>query len=766
MPDLKADLLKELLATFQTEAVEHLQTLNQALLELERTTQTEDAAAQARRKELVQNAFRAAHSLKGAARAVSLSDIEQLAHGMENVLHSARSGKLELKPVICDVLYDVLDAIQNLLKSQPIDVAPLLQRLTAAATDVSATPVPVPTPVSVPDAPAVSSGNGTAEKAPPPVNLATPVKTTGGEPPKPDVHDTPTDEMIRVAVSKLDDLMAQVGELLVSKMGAEQHLTDLQDLRRQLTHWPRTWREIKSLMPHVTGDGRQQLAAILTRHDEHMQALAREVNMLYQSMNRDTLRLGMVTTNLQASARRMRMVPFQTIVFGLQRAVRDAARSEGRQAELTIKGAEVELDKKVLEMLKDPLLHLLRNAVAHGIENEADRVAQGKPVVGQITVAVQQRGGEVRVSVSDDGRGFNLDALRSAAEAHGSPAITDNASASEIINLAFLPGVSTAQQVTTLAGRGVGLDVVKRCLEAIQGRILVDSTPGKGTTIQLLVPTSVTMTRGLLVRVGTEEYMLPLLAVEKIIELHADSIFTIEGQPAVNIDGKPLPLASLATILKRAQPEHKKAEKLPAVIICVAEQRLVLVVDEIVTEQELAVMPLGKLLRRVRNVTGAALLGDGRPVIILNTADLVKVAKAAEVRHIPLRKRAAEDVKPIPHILVVDDSITTRTLEKNILEAAGFHVYTATDGTGAIRQLGEHPVDLVVTDVQMPQMDGISLTRHLRDSIEFNNLPVILVTSLETREDREQGMMAGANAYIVKRGFDQAELLATIQQLL
>jgi CheY-like chemotaxis protein/chemotaxis signal transduction protein len=381
-------------------------------------------------------------------------------------------------------------------------------------------------------------------------------------------------------------------------------------------------------------------------------------------------------------------------------------------------------------------------------------------------VAVQQRGGEVRVSVSDDGRGFDLNALRSAAESHGGPAISENASASDIINLAFLPGVSTAQQVTTLAGRGVGLDVVKRCLEAIQGRILVDSTPGKGTTIQLLVPTSVTMTRGLLVRIGMEEYMLPLLAVEKIIELHADAIFTIEGQPAVNIDGKPLPLASLATILKRPQPEKKKAEKLPAVIICVAEQRLVLVVDEIVTEQELAVMPLGKLLRRVRNVTGAALLGDGRPVVILNTADLVRVAKAAEVRHIPLQKRTAEDVKPIPHILVVDDSITTRTLEKNILEAAGFHVYTATDGTGAIRQLGEHPVDLVVTDIQMPQMDGISLTRHLRESNEYNNLPVILVTSLETREDREQGMMAGANAYIVKRGFDQAELLATIQQLL
>ncbi len=744
MTDIKGDLLKELLATFHTEAAEHLQTLNQALLELERTAQLDDETVQARRQELVQNAFRAAHSLKGAARAVSLSEIEQLAHGMESVLHSARDGKLVLLPAMYDVLYDVLDAIQQLLKDQPVETAPLLQRLTA-----------------------VSDNNGAPDKALTPVNsqAAAPVSASS-ETPKAEVYAAPSDEMIRVAVSKLDDLMAQVGELLVSKMGAEQHLTDLQDVRRQLTHWPRTWREIKSLLPHITGDGRQQLAALLARHDEQMQTLAREVNTLYQTMNRDTVRLGMVTTNLQASARRMRMVPFQTIVFGLQRAVRDAARSENRQAELTIKGAEVELDKKVLEMLKDPLLHLLRNAITHGIESEADRAAQGKPPIGQITVLVQQRGGEVRVSVSDDGRGFDLAALRAAAEAQGGPILSENASASEIINLAFLPGVSTMQQVTTMAGRGVGLDVVKRCLEAIQGRILVDSAPGKGTTIQLLVPTSVTMTRGLLVRIGMEDYMLPLLAVEKIVELHADSIFTIEGQPAVNIDNKPLPLASLSDILNRPHTEQKKAEKMPAIIICVAEQRLALVVDEIVTEQELAVMPLGKPLRRVRNVTGAALLGDGRPVIILNTADLVKVTKAAETRRIPLQKRTEADVKPIPHILVVDDSITTRTLEKNILEAAGFKVFTATDGTGALRQLGEHPVDLVVADIQMPQMDGFSLTRHLRESNEYNNLPIILVTSLEAREDREQGMMAGANAYIVKRGFDQAELLTTIQRLL
>jgi two-component system, chemotaxis family, sensor kinase CheA len=310
------------------------------------------------------------------------------------------------------------------------------------------------------------------------------------------------------------------------------------------------------------------------------------------------------------------------------------------------------------------------------------------------------------------------------------------------------------------------LDVVRRCLEAIQGRILVDSLPGKGSRIQLLVPTSVTMTHGLLVRTGSEHYMLPLLSVEKIIDLCADAIFTIEGRTAIRLDGKPLPLASLSAVLGRTEADRRHADKLPAVIVCVAEQRVALLVDEVVTEQELAVLPLGKLLRRVRNVTGAALLGSGRPVIVLNTADLVKLAKSTDGKRLPFIRQDDAELKPPPPILVVDDSITTRTLEKNILEAAGFQVFTAVDGLGALRQLGEHPIELIVADIQMPEMDGFELTRQLRESANYRNLPIILVTSLDSREDRERGLMAGADAYIVKRGFDQAELLATIQKLL
>ncbi len=732
------DLLRNLLSTFRTEAAEHIQTLNQALLQLERAAPDGGEAAEHSRQALVQDAFRAAHSLKGAARAVGLTDIEGLAHGLEAVLHAARAGRLSLAPATCDVLYEALDAIQQRLAAEPVATEALSRRLTELVSvsreNISESQT---APDGQPEAGLISAADAAA-RAP-----STPQGVSVG---------APGEDSIRVALDKLDDLMAQVGELLIAKISAEQHLVDTQDVRRQLARWPRTWREIKALAARVNGDTGRQLAAVLARHDEDLQALAREVNTLHQAMNRDTQRLGLVATGLQDSVRRVRMVPFQTLIFGLQRVARDAARSEAKRVALRVEGGEVELDKRVLEMLKDPLLHLARNAVSHGIETPDRRASLGKPAEGQVRIAVQQRGGEVRIAVSDDGQGFDLDALRRAATRNGGPALDETAGPDDIIALAFQPGVTTAEQVTALAGRGVGLDVVRRCLEAIQGRVVVESVPGQGVTIQLLVPTSVAMTRGLLVRIGAEDYLLPLPAIEKIVELKAELVFTVEGRPAITVEGRPLPLVSLAAALNR--PQANRAEHWRAIILSVAEQRLAVLVDAVLTEQELAVKPLGRLLPRVR------------PVVILNAADLVKSARGLKAQPLPLSNGAKAERRPSVRVLVVDDSITTRTLEKNILETAGYEVMTATDGVGALEQLKQRPVEVVVADIQMPNMDGFALTQHLRQSNDYHTLPIILVTSLESREDRERGLVAGANAYIVKRGFDQAELLATIQSLL
>jgi len=688
---------------------------------------------------------------------------------MENIMHKVRDGRLALDPAKCDVLYEALDVIQACLAEREVDVPGIIKLLDQVEnTDVStatSSPAAIPT-VPVDTLPPVNQPVTPAPVTPTSSVLPTSsvaVVSSGSDGVAPDLS---SEDIIRVSIDKLDDLMAQVGELLVSKLSAEQHQSNLQDIRRQITTWPRLWREIKMLMPHGSNDTDRQLASLLAHHDEQVQTALRQINDLYQMMNRDVVRMGMITSRLQDSTRQMRMLPFQKLVLILQRTVRDAAHDEKKHATLLIEGSEVELDKKVLEILKDPLMHLVRNAVAHGIEAPDQRSQLGKPTEGQIKVVVQLRGGEVRISVNDDGAGFDLNALRLASAHQGGPILGEDANPTDVISLAFLPGVTTSRQVTSLAGRGVGLDVVKRSLEAIQGRILVDSTPKVGTTFQLIVPASVTMTRGLLVRIGTERYMLPLLSIEKIIELRADSVFTVEGQPVVHINGNPYVLTSLATALGRPVATQKTVEKLPAIVISVANQHLVLVVDEILTEQELAVVPLGKPLKRVRNIIGAAVLGDGQPVVILNTADIIRQTQHTQMHPLPLQRLTDIEAKPMQHILVVDDSITTRTLEKNILEAAGYDVVTATDGELALTELAKQPIDLVVSDIQMPRMDGFTLTRKLRESSEYRTLPIILVTSLENSEDREQGMMAGADAYIIKRGFDQAELLATIQKLL
>ncbi len=728
MPASEDELLRELLGTFQAEATEHLQTLNRALLQLERQPE------EARRAELLRDAFRAAHSLKGAARAVSLTDIEGLAHAMENVLQKARDANLLLDAATCDMLYDTLDTIEQALQGEKVTANTLQQRLSGAA---SVMPEAAPTLLTRPE----------REE-----DREIPVAARTGE------------ETIRVAVSKLDELMAQAGELLVSKISAEQRLAELEDIRRQLAQWPRAWREIKALLAQVNGHAGQQLQEALTRLYEGLQTLTRAINALDQAVNNDTLRLGMITTQLQDEVRRVRMVPFQTLALSLERAVRDAAHGEGKQVHFQIDGSDVEVDKKVLETLKDPLLHLLRNAVSHGIEPPEERTAAGKPAEGHINVTIRQRGSEVRIVVSDDGRGFDLEALRKASARAGGPVLDADARPDEVIALAFIPGVTTAPQVTTMAGRGVGLDVVRQQLAGLQGRIEVESVPGAGSTFRLAIPASLTMTRGLLVQVGQRRYVLPLLAVEKILPPH--KAFSLEGQPMLSVDDTPLPLVSLGALLDHADAASNANGHSLAVIIGVVEQRLALLVDDVLTEQEVAVKPLGAPLKRVRNVAGAALLGDGRPIIVLNPADLVKSARRVRSQALPTLSAREEDTSPPGHILVVDDSITTRTLEKNILETAGYRVTTATNGVEALRQLDENHIDLVVADIQMPQMDGITLTRHIRESAEYKALPVILVTSLESREDRERGMLAGADAYIVKRGFDQAELLATIEHFL
>lgn len=458
MLELPDDLLAELLKTFQVEAVEHVQTLNQSILQLERVPPEEQ------RRELVENALRAAHSLKGAARTVNSGGIEALSHSLEHVLEQAHKTTNTLEPALCDVLYQVLDGIQKILNGQAVDIAALQSRLNVA----------LGSPIAEPETLSAS-----AEVRPEEAVMAT------------------AEDTIRVTINKLDSLMAQTGELVTSKTNARQRIDDLQHVRQSITSWPNDWREMKEILKHLHGEPAQRLKNILAQHAADVQRLTRSLDDFEQSLNRDVMRLDMVTADLQEDVRRTRMLPFQTIVLPLERTVRDAARTEGKQVTFVIEGRDVEIDKKVLEILKDPLQHLLRNAVSHGIQRSEERAAAGKPAQGLVQLIVRQRGSEISLTVSDDGKGFDLAALRQAAQREPSEDQDDNID--NIISLAFLPGVSTAEEVTTISGRGIGLDVVRQHIGDIHGRIAVNHQFGAGTSIELIVPSSVTMTRGLMV---------------------------------------------------------------------------------------------------------------------------------------------------------------------------------------------------------------------------------------------------------------------------
>lgn len=711
---------ERLLNTFRAESKEHIQAINRALLNFERTSDDEERVGH------LQSINRAAHNIKGAARMVGVDAIEIIAHALESVVQAALAGEFKLDADASDLLYDALDMMTRHMSGEDVNATAMQNRLNAL---IGIEPITPELPVT-----------DTSESDPAPV------------------RDTINDDTIRVSTNKLDDLIAQVSELQVSRMNADHRLHDLKQFYRQFQSWVRDWDEAgltisRQLSHHAA------LRDLIQGQSEKIQDLVYMADALIQDVSRDTIQLNIVSDELRDHVRAIRLLPFQSIALGLERAVRDAAQVEGKSVVFRITGEDTELDKRVLEILKDPLMHLLRNAVSHGVEAPEIRTDLGKTPQGKINLIVHQRGNEVAITVEDDGRGFDLDALKATASHH----IDGEVTSEEIIQLAFRPGVTTAARLSPVSGRGIGLDVVRDQLETIHGRISVVSAPDEGTRIEIAVPISLAITRALLVGVGRQLFAIPLLAIEKLIEVH-DSV-DVNGTPMVLVDKTHIPLIGLGSVL--GITDTKLPDKLAprALVMQIAESRVALLVDSVHTEQELSVKPMGYLLQDVPHVTGAAMLSNGQPIVVLNPADILRTARQSNhTVTVNITPTDPQQVEMRARVLVVDDSITTRTLEQNILEAAGYDVLTAKNGIEALGLLAERAFDIVISDVQMPHMDGIGLTESIRQDPELSSLPVILVTSLEKREDKERGMLAGADAYIVKRGFNQAELLTTIRR--
>ena len=785
MFNLDNDILQQLRATFKIEAAEHIQAINRILLALEKNPNDQERAS------LLMEIFREAHSLKGAAGAADFAEIEQTAHKLESVFGAAKSGKIVLSRDLCDVLYAGLDAVSAIVdatfngKEHGLDISALHMRLDAAergevCADVPTTPQPsasAPTPMPV--APAPSAPPPPVDAQPKPIAASEPAPKPPSVPEqrKPGNTTVTTDETIRVATGKLDSLMARSGELLVSGLKIDQRLHDLEEIGNTLEELSRDWlktRSANSTVLHENNEAIKPFMRVMDLYQEKIRALSTQVGNLERGLSGDALHLSRVTNDLGEDVMKVRMLPVATVFDAFPRIVRDLARDNGKEVELRMEGTETELDRKVLEEIKDPLLHLIRNAVDHGIEKPEVRLNAGKPAQGLITLSAYHKGSGIVIEISDDGAGINRNQVKQSALKNGviTQEQAQTMSDDEALQLIFTPGLSTAQMITNTSGRGVGMDVVRKNMEALHGLIEIDTTLGRGTRMTLTLPLTLATTQTLLVQVGEQTFGIPISAVERILRINRQDIASVSGRRAILVDDEPVSLVPLAEVLEMTDVEQQNSPKVSVVILGSVRKRVAFMVDAVVGQQESVVKSLGKQLARVRNVSGATILGSGKVVMTLNPTDLFK-----SVRATPTRATAApianapsgvnKSKKKQANVLVVDDSLSTRTLEKNILETAGYSVSVATDGLEALNLLrSNNAFDVVVSDVLMPHMDGLQLTANIKKDPNLKKMSVVLVTSLDSQADKERGLEVGADAYLVKSSFDQSNLLETVSQLI
>jgi two-component system, chemotaxis family, sensor kinase CheA len=698
MPILTGAQVREL---FAQEAQGRLSSLGQLVLALEE--KGDDAT-------VIDSIFRELHTIKGSAAVAGMPDVSSLAHQLEDLLVDLRSGHSSTTPELTDNLLAGIDGLASVIerslgepetdgvvRARPMD--PLLVRAPAVPTAAPAAPTAAPAV-----APAAAAGALPAES--PPMPVAAPQAQSRARSSSPQ-----TAPVVMVPLERLDELTRLVSE------SASAHL---------------------------------RVGRMLSDRFGTDPASISEFNELSRALN-----------DLQDRAMRTQMVAVSTITDALHRTVRDLARSQGKDIRWDARGTDTELDRGVLLQLSDSLLHLVRNAVDHGIETPTERRAAGKPPHATIRLHAMQLGSEVIIAVTDDGRGVDLDRVRQEASRHG--VTTDGLSDEDVIALTLRSGLSTSSFVTDVSGRGVGLDVVRANVEAARGRIEVRSQPGAGAEFRIIVPITLAVLRCLLVEAGGLRYALPF---HRVVRSQADSISAkshAEGREVVWVDRHAVPVSVLSETLGGAAEGTSDG---PLVVLADSTHRHAFKIDRLLGQRDVVLKGLSRVLPQVPAVAGASVEPDGSVLLVLDPPGLIERAMQRGSAAAVAPAAPVPDDGPPRRILVVDDALTVRELQRSILERANFAVRVASDGVQAMALLGQEPADLVLTDVEMPNMDGFALTEAIRLDSALANIPVLILSSRASDADRQRGLDVGADGYIVKSGFDEAGLLTAVDRLL
>ncbi len=761
-----------MLDLFRLEVEGQANILNEGLLSLEIQPQS---------AKVLESLMRAAHSIKGAARIVAIDAAVNLAHVMEDCFVAAQNHTITLEADDVDVLLQGVDLLLNISQLEPLELNPWLsqhrQQITATRQQIAAVLTgektqttgqveiaPPPPPPTQTQAGAIASSVETTSIVKPTSSDLTNLEPSD----QPTIQLVPTnDRVVRVNAENLNRIMGLAGESLIEANWLQPFADSLMILKKrqlQLSKILQQFQEAVAVGRYQ--ESQKYLEAARSKESECREILGDRLDALELFARRtaslsDRLYREVIASNMR---------PFADGVQGFPRMIRDLARTLGKQVKFDILGKSTPVDRDILKKLEAPLTHILRNSIDHGIELPEERLAVNKPAEGTVRLEAVHRGGMLSITISDDGRGINFDWLRQKILTKGlaSSEMVDQLSESELMEFLFLPGFSTAKQVTEISGRGVGLDIAKSMAQEVGGNVRAFSVPGKGITFHFQLPLTLSVVRTLLVEISGEPYAFPLARIEQIVMVQKEELYSIENRQYFTMNNKNIGLVSAHQVLELSE-STPKSDALPVVVIGEQSDYYGLVVDRFLGEHDLVVRPLDPRLGKVQDISAAALMGDGSTILIVDISDLIRsvdnLLNNSQLSRFDKQISSAV-LESRKSILVVDDSITVREMERKLLENKGYKVDVAVDGMEGWYTVCSKHYDLVVSDIDMPRMNGIELVNKIKNNPKLKSVPIIIVSYKDREEDRIRGLEAGADYYLTKASFHDDTLVNAVLDLI
>ncbi|TGN18323.1 hybrid sensor histidine kinase/response regulator [Leptospira idonii] len=763
---------------FQIDSAEHIQNIESGILELEK-----DPA----NSEILKTIFREAHSMKGAAGLLGLKEIESITHVLEDQLGKLTKGYTRYQPEDADRIYYALDMLKLLVeeavtgKKVNVDLAKTIAILHGheSLTKPQAAPPSEHKEVAVKES--------AAHDQVPQERTSSAVKETSEPRPVQNVPQAPVKKQeavkfkidtMRVDPVKLDSLLSYSGELTVSKNRIQKRASEIFDLLFQVEDQNKQWSDKKKIFLSLEKLAKQagappsfleNIRSLYADEKRKWDSLVQRLSALKVKSIQDSAKLDLIASKIEEGIQNVRLLPLSSVFDIFPRTVRDMSRELGKEVYLTLEGGNVTADKLVIEELKDPLMHLLRNSLDHGIETRQEREKEQKPNPARIRIEGKQINNAIWLEIEDDGAGLNTEKIKQRAiqkELYSSETL-DTFTETEIHEIIFHPGFSTKDQVTNVSGRGVGMDVVKTFVEKFKGNITIDSGLGIGTKFTLKLPINFSTNHVLIIHSQGWKYGIPTEYIEQSLFIRPEEIQNIDGKLVISWGDEPTRLISLRDYLPVSFEkgiQNKGNGSLSCIVLRHNGERLAVIVDSIIDKQEILLKPFGGILESVPKLAGTTILESGEICYMVQVPELLNEVRGKQI----LSNLSIESSQPkmVRNILIAEDSLITRVQIQKILEEHGYHVTTAIDGQEAFEKFQRGNFSLILTDVEMPRKDGIQLVRDIRSLTSGKEIPIVVLTSLGSEEQVARGKDAGANSYLIKSQFDQTVLLHTVERLL